>query len=154
MAPAERGKGIANVSTRIDSARRFIGREPLLRFSVVGLALVTAYIHSTLGGTLFLLNAAGYVALAIALAAPVAIADRYRWLARLGLLGFTAATIVGWVLVGPRFPLAYFTKGIEVALIALLAVDILVAEGTPGQMIHRARAGLAVARRRLGVAGA
>ena len=32
-------------------------------------------------------------------------------------------TIVGWLLVGPRYDVAYLAKVIEVALIALLAIE-------------------------------
>ena len=46
----------------------------------------TAYIHLTLGGLLFTLTAVGYVRAALALVIPLAIADRFRWLIRLGLI--------------------------------------------------------------------
>src|SRR5437762_13698542 len=72
------------------------------------LTLSTAYIHSTLGGLLFTMNAIGYTVLAAALVVPIPIADRYRWLIRLGLLGFVLATIGGWVMFGACYDMAYF----------------------------------------------
>ena len=93
-----------------------------LRASVFGLTLATAAIHASLGGMLFLANAAGYAVLALAMVAPSP-AARWRWLIRLALIGFTAATIGGWVAFGPRFGLAYVDKAIEVALIGVLLLE-------------------------------
>ena len=90
----------------------------VLRTAVIGLS-ATAAIHFSLGGLLFLANAAGYTVLALAMVAPGPTA-RWRWLVRLALIGFTAATIAGWVAYGPRFGLAYLDKAIEVALIGVL----------------------------------
>ena len=94
----------------------------VLRTAVIGLTLATAAIHSSLGGLLFLANAAGYTVLALAMVAPGP-AARWRWLVRLALIGFTAATIAGWVAFGPRFGLAYLDKAIEVALIGVLLLE-------------------------------
>src|SRR5215204_4773426 len=94
----------------------------VLRASVVILILATAAIHASLGGMLFMANAAGYAVLALAMVAPGP-AVRYRWLIRLALVGFTAATIGGWVAFGPRFGLAYLDKAIEVALIGVLLIE-------------------------------
>src|SRR3970282_888370 len=61
----------------------------------VVLTLATAFIHLTLGGPLWLLfrmNAVGYAVLAVALVVPIGLADRFRWLIRLALLGFVAGT--------------------------------------------------------------
>ena len=59
-----------------------------LRALIVALALGTAYIHSTLGGLLFTLNAIGYVTAAVAMVIPLALAVRFRWVVRLGLIGY------------------------------------------------------------------
>ena len=80
-----------------------------LRFGIVALALGTAYIHSTLGGLLFTLNAIGYA----------------------------LTTIVGWAIQGPYYSTAYVAKAIEVALIFLVAVDFLRADGNPVKVVKR-----------------
>lgn len=108
-----------------------------LRAAVVGLALATAYIHLTLGSMLFIANAVGYVVLAIAMILPFRLFARNRWLVRAALTGFTAATIVGWALFGPRFFLAYVDKGIEIALIALLVVEMFRYDGGPMAVVRR-----------------
>ena len=102
-----------------------------LRVAIVGLALGTAYIHSTLGGLLFTLNALGYVVAAVAMVIPLGIAIRFRWVVRLGLMGYAATTILGWAIQGPYYQTAFIAKGIEVALIALVAIDFVRADGNP-----------------------
>jgi hypothetical protein len=108
-----------------------------LRFGIVALALGTAYIHSTLGGLLFTLNAIGYATLAIAMIVPISLAVQYRWLIRLALIGYALMTIVGWAIQGPYFSTAYVAKAIEVALIFLVAVDFLRADGNPVKVVKR-----------------
>ena len=110
----------------------------VLRASVVVLTLATAAIHASLGGMLFLANAAGYAILALAMVAPGP-AARYRWLIRLALIGFTAATIGGWVAFGPRFGLAYLDKAIEVALIGVLLIEQWRSDGGPAGVYRRIR---------------
>jgi hypothetical protein len=107
-----------------------------LRASVVVLTLATAAIHASLGGMLFMANAAGYAVLALAMVAPGP-AARYRWLIRLALIGFTAATIAGWVAFGPRFGLAYLDKAIEVALIGVLLIEQWRSDGGPVGVYRR-----------------
>ena len=111
-----------------------------LQVLVVGLTFATAAIHASLGGLLFMANAVGYTTLAVALLVPGPIAG-YRWLIRAGLIGFTMATIAGWVLFGARFQLAYIDKAIEVLLVATASFEMWRADGGP----------LAVARRALGL---
>ena len=108
----------------------------ILRMEIVALTLATAWIHATLGSTLFLLNACGYVVLAAAmvLTGPVA---RVRWLARYALMGFAATTIAAWLAFGARFDLAYLSKGIEVALVGLLLVESWVVDGGPVAVARR-----------------
>ena len=128
-----------------------------LRFGIVALTLGTAYIHSTLGGLLFTLNAIGYVVAAIAIIAPIALAVRFRWVVRLGLMGYAATAIVAWAVMGPYYSTAFVAKGIEVALIVLLAIDFLRADGNPVSVVRRElSAGLAwvSARRPQGAASA
>ena len=103
----------------------------VLRVAIVALTLATAYIHSTLGGQLFILNALGYVVGAVAMVVPIDIAVRYRWLVRIGLAGYAATTIAAWVLQPAFFQAAYLAKGIELALIVLLAIDFARRDGNP-----------------------
>lgn len=107
-----------------------------LRLAIVALILGTAYIHSTLGGLLFTLNAVGYVAAAVAIAVPLGIAIRFRWFVRIGLIAYAAATIVGWAIQGPYFMTAYVAKAIEVALIALVAIDFARMDGNPINVVR------------------
>lgn len=109
----------------------------MLRLGIVALTLATAYIHFTLGSAMFLANALGFVVLAGAMAAPVAIAERHRWLIRAALAAFTVATIVGWLVFGARFWLAYVDKAIEIALIALLLVEMFRYDGGPANVLQR-----------------
>ena len=106
-----------------------------LRFGIVALTLGTAYIHSTLGGLLFTLNSIGYVVAAIAMIAPITLAVRFRWVVRLGLMGYAATAIIGWAIMGPYYSTAYLAKGIEIALIFLLVVDFLRADGNPVRVV-------------------
>jgi hypothetical protein len=107
----------------------------VLRLAIVGLTLATGYIHSTLGGLLFTLNATGYLVAAIALVIPLGLAVRYRWFIRLGLIGYAATTIIGWAIQGPYFTTAYIAKAIEVTLIILLAIDFARTDGNPISVI-------------------
>lgn len=108
-----------------------------IRIGIVGLALATGYIHSTLGGLLFTLNALGYVVAAIAMVIPLALAVRFRWVIRLGLMGYAATTILGWAIQGPYYQTAYIAKAIEVALIVLVAIDFARMDGNPVTLIRR-----------------
>jgi hypothetical protein len=109
-----------------------------LRAIAVGLTSATAWIHASLGGMLFMANAVGYTVLAIALIAPGPVA-RYRWLIRLALVGFTAATVGGWVAFGARFDLAYLDKALEVALIGVLLIEQWQSDGGPVGVYRRLR---------------
>ncbi len=138
------------------AARPFTVVDAAIRLAIVGLVLGTAYIHSTLGGLLFTLNATGYLVAAVAMVIPLALASRFRWFIRLGLMGYAAATIVGWAVQGPYYSTAFIAKGIEVALIAALAIDFVRFDGNPVTVVRREIAsGLAFLRaRRSGLAGA
>ena len=110
----------------------------LLRAAIVALTIATGLIHATLGGLLFELNAAGYLVAALAMVAPIGLAIRYRWLIRLGLIGYAATAIVAWYLMGPRYDVAYVAKAIEVVLIALLLVEARAYDGNPLPRVRRA----------------
>ena len=121
-----------------ERAQQFSPTTIVLRSLVVGLTLVTATIHAQLGGLLFMANAIGYTTFALAMVAPGPI-GQVRWLVRVGLIGFTAATIGGWLLFGARFPLAYVDKAVEVVLIAVVAVELWRSDGGPVGVVRQAR---------------
>jgi len=102
----------------------------LLTGVILELTLATAIIHFTLGGTLFLLNAAGYVALGVAYLAaavlPMPAVRRFGWLPRVGLAGFASVTIAAYLIIGPYFTLGWVTKGIELAIVLLVIADLLI----------------------------
>jgi hypothetical protein len=139
----------------------FATRTPLratdvvIRVAIAGLAVATGYIHLGLGGLLFTLNAIGFFTAAAAVLVPLALAVRFRWVVRLGLMGYAATTIVAWAIQGPYFQLAYIAKAIEIALIVLVAVDFARMDGNPISVIKREMAALvALVTRRGGTAGA
>lgn len=108
----------------------------VLRVAIVALTLGTAYIHLTLGGTLFTLNAIGYLFGAVAMVIPLEVAVRYRWLIRIGLAGYAATTIAAWLIDPIYYSTAYLAKAIEVVLIALLAIDFARRDGNPIERIR------------------
>ena len=108
-----------------------------IRAAIVALALTTGYIHYTLGGVLFTLNALGYLVAAVAIVIPLALAVRFRWFIRLGLMGYAATAIVMWAIQGPYYSTAYIAKAVEVALIVLLAIDFARHDGSPIGVIRR-----------------
>jgi hypothetical protein len=128
----------------------------VVRAVIVGLALATGYIHFTLGGLLFTLNAAGYVVAAVAMIIPLALAVRFRWIVRVGLIGYAATAIVAWAVMGPYFTTAYIAKAIEVALIVTLAIDFARHDGSPITVVRRELAAFSslVRRRSTSPAGA
>lgn len=111
---------------------------------IVTLTLATAFIHSTLGGLLFTLNAIGYATLAALLIVTSAISSpfvhRFRWAPRVALGGYTVATIGGYLVIGPYFLLGWTTKAIEVGLLAGLAVLVRRDHGGVRGLVAEARA--------------
>ena len=69
----------------------------LLTAVILELTAATGYIHFSLGGTLFLLNAFGYAALgaayAVAAVAPIPLVRRFSWLPRVALAAYALVTI-------------------------------------------------------------
>ncbi|HET6744981.1 MAG TPA: hypothetical protein VFH90_03940 [Candidatus Limnocylindria bacterium] len=122
----------------------------ILTIAIVELTLTTAYIHLTLGGLLFTLNAAGYAALAVALAVvavvPHPFVQRFTWLPRIGLMAYTATTIGAYLVIGPYFSLGWVAKAIEVAILTLLFADLQRAYGSPAGLVRAALASLGLAR--------
>jgi hypothetical protein len=124
-------------------SRRLSGADIVLRVAIVAMALGTAYIHLTLGGQLFTLNAIGYMVGAAAMVAPIAIAVRYRWLIRIALAGYASTTIGAWLVQPTYFSTAYLAKAIELTLVALLAIDFVRRDGNPIERIREAIRSLA-----------
>lgn len=114
----------------------------VLTAAIVGLTAATAYIHLGLGGLLFTLNGLGYIGLAglyvIAAAAPMPIVERFSWFPRVALTGYAAMTIAGYLAMGPYFTLGWIAKGIEAALIVLVAVDVMRVFGSPMGIVNAA----------------
>ena len=94
----------------------------LLLTAIVGLTLATGYIHFWVGGTLLLLNAAGYLGLAVLVVGSAAFYRPPLPLLLVALAGYAAMTILGWLVMGPYFDIAYIAKAIEIALIGSIAL--------------------------------
>jgi hypothetical protein len=122
-----------------ETTARIVGG--LLTLIVLQLTLTTAYVHLTLGGTIFTLNGISYLVLAAGLAAsalPIAFVRRLRWLPRLGLAGFAIVTIGAYLVIGPYFTLGWVTKSVEVAIVGVVVADLLNTYGSASRL-ERAR---------------
>ena len=93
-----------------------------LQIGIVVLTCATALTHVTLNfpDPIFILNGLGYVALLAALYLPLPQLDPYRRFARWALIGYTALTIVLWVVIGARSTIGFINKANELLLLALL----------------------------------
>ena len=102
----------------------------VMLFVILELTLATALIHLSLGGTLFTLNGLGYLGLGAAYLGsavlPIPFVRRFAWLPRVGLALYAMGTIGAYLLIGPYITLGWIAKGIELAIIGLVAVDLLV----------------------------
>ena len=132
----------------------------VLTLGIVALAATTSYVHLTLGGPLFLLNGLGYAGLIVLVVlgaiAPHPLVARFDWFPRLALIGYTAMTIAGYLVIGPYFALGWITKGVELALITLVVLDVIRVYGSPWAMARQAIAsvsGRRSARQVLGLDG-
>lgn len=112
----------------------------LLTATIVELTLATAIIHASLGGLLFTLNAAGHLVLAAAIVVsatlPHRLVRRFAWAPRLALAGFAAATIAGYLAIGPYFMLGWATKAIETAIVLIVVADLVRVHGTAGAIVR------------------
>ena len=100
----------------------------VLRLGIVILTLTTAIIHlylGSLGLPLFVLNGLGYLTLLAALYGPIPQLAPYRNAVRWLLVGFTALTVVLWLVItgGASTALGYIDKVVEVLLIVLLVAE-------------------------------
>jgi len=114
----------------------------ILTAGIVALTAATSYIHFSLGGLLFFLNGMGYAGLlglvVLGTVAPHPLVARFSWFPRLALLGYTALTIAAYLVMGPYFGLGWITKGIEVAIIALVSLDVIRVYGGPLSIVRAA----------------
>jgi hypothetical protein len=107
-------------------SERVIGQ--VLTVVILVLTLATAYVHLSLGGTIFLLNGIGYATFLVAILAtslPIAFLRRIRWLPRLGLAGFALVTIVAYLVIGPYSLLGWSIKAIEFAIIGVVGAELI-----------------------------
>lgn len=97
--------------------------------AIVVLTLSTAYIHYWVGGLMLMLNAAGYVTLAVLVTGSAVVYRRALPLLLVALAGYAAVTILGWLVMGPYFDVAYIAKGIEIVLISIIGVRLWLTRG-------------------------
>jgi hypothetical protein len=98
--------------------------ESALLIAIVGLTLATGYIHYWVGGMMLMLNAAGYLTLAILVVGAAVAYRRALPLLLVALAAYAVVTILGWLVMGPYFDVAYLAKGIEIVLIGLIGVHL------------------------------
>lgn len=98
--------------------------DTVLLVVIVGLTLATGYIHFWVGGIMLTLNAIGYATLAVAVVGAAVMFRRFLPLVLIALAGYAAVTIVGWLIMGPYFDVAYLAKGIEIVLIATIGITL------------------------------
>jgi len=89
---------------------------------IVVLTLSTAYIHWWVGGMMLVLNSLGYLGLTVLVVGSAVIYPRALPLVLVALAGYAAVTIIGWLIMGPYFDVAYLAKGIEIVLITTIGV--------------------------------
>ena len=89
---------------------------------IVALTLATGYIHYWVGGTMLMLNAAGYLGLAVLTVGSFFFYRQAFPLVLVALAAYALVTILGWLVMGPYFDVAYIAKAIEVALITIIAL--------------------------------
>jgi hypothetical protein len=99
-----------------------------LQLGIIVLTILTALIHLYWSPEVpfspgLILNGVGYIVLLAALYLPISALFRFRNIVRWTLVGYTAVTVVLWVLVGPRVPIAYADKVIELLLVLLLLLE-------------------------------
>ncbi len=100
------------------------------QLGVIGLGVAVGLVHLILGfggDTLLLLNGAGYLALLAAIFMPLGQFDQYNQLIRIGLLGYTIVTLLGYFLMhspAQFSTIGIVTKGLEIALLGILGLRI------------------------------
>jgi hypothetical protein len=100
-------------------------RGGMIRAGIIGLTVLTALIHFSLlfPDPVFIMNGLGYLSLLGALYLPIPWLAPWRRQIRWAFIGYTALTIVIWLAIGSRTPIAYVDKAAELLLIALLVLE-------------------------------
>jgi hypothetical protein len=120
-------------------ATRIVGQ--VLTTVMLLLTVGTAYVHLTLGGLLFTLNGISYLVLAAGVAAfalPIRFLRPVRWLPRMALAGFALVTIGAYLVTGTYFTLGWITKAVEVAIVGIVAADLINTYGS-SERLEKAR---------------
>jgi len=103
----------------------------LRHYGMILSALATSYLHISLyPDTMFTLNGAGYLGLLGAYFMPMPMLQQNHKLVWWGMFGYTALTIVLWIVMGDKTFVAgtdsatgYYAKAAEVLLMAFLWAD-------------------------------
>jgi hypothetical protein len=88
---------------------------------IVVLTASTAYIHFWVGGTMLMLNSLGYAGLIVLVVGSALFYRKALPLVLAALAAYAFVTIVGWLILGPYFDVAYLAKAIEIVLISSIA---------------------------------
>ena len=88
---------------------------------IVVLTASTGYIHFWVGGTMLLLNSLGYAGLIVLVVGSALFYRKALPLVLVALAAYAFVTIVGWLIMGPYFDVAYLAKAIEIVLISSIA---------------------------------
>ena len=102
-----------------------------IHYGIILAAVATAILHITLfPDIMFTLNGLGYLGLLGAYFLPIAFFQQRHNLVWWALVGYTALTIVLWVVMGekdfnasPTAPIGYYAKAAEVLLLIFLWAD-------------------------------
>jgi hypothetical protein len=102
-----------------------------IHYGIILAALATAILHITLfPDIMFTLNGLGYLGLLGAYFLPIAFFQQRHNLVWWALVGYTALTIILWVIMGekdfnasPTAPIGYYAKAAEVLLLIFLWAD-------------------------------
>jgi hypothetical protein len=98
--------------------------EALLLAFIVLLTLSTGYIHFTVGGIMLTLNSIGYATLAVAVVGSAIFFRRFLPLVLIALALYAVVTIIGWLIMGPYYDVAYMAKAIEIVLITTIGLTL------------------------------
>lgn len=102
-----------------------------MQYGMILATLATAYLHLSLyPDIMFILNGLGYLGLLGAYFLPIGFVQKYHKLVWWAMLGYTALTIVLWVVMGEKdfnasasAPIGYYAKAAEAFLMIFLWAD-------------------------------